>query len=265
MRKAEGLEYEATGDGEAVLLIHGAIVADALLPLTREAALADPYRLMRYRRRGHGGSDPLSVDFSMEQQAQDAAALLTHLGVERAHVIGHSGGGAIAVQLAIGSPSLVHSLAVLEPAILPAEILSSFAEISAPVLEAWRAGDARRACDQWMNLASCGPDWQSEVENVVPDAMKQAEKDAATFFELEFPKIPDWIFDADACSRISQPVLYISGSESGPLIEAAKQHFHSLVPHAEQVVLPGINHLMQLRDPKLVAARVAEFLARHPL
>ena len=115
MLKAKGLEYETSGDGEAVLLIHGALIADSFLPLTREAALADRYRLIRYRRRGHGGSDPMPVGCSIEQQAQDALALLTHLGVARAHVIGHSGGGVIAVQLAIEAPSLVHSLVLLEP------------------------------------------------------------------------------------------------------------------------------------------------------
>jgi pimeloyl-ACP methyl ester carboxylesterase len=265
MLKAEGLEYELNGDGEAVLLIHGALVADALLPLAREATLADRYRLIRYRRRGHGGSDPLLGAFSLEQQAQDAAALLTRLGVERAHVIGHSGGGAIAVQLAIDSPSLVHSLVVLEPAIMPAEILSSFGEMAAPVLEAYRAGDSRRALDLWMNLVSCGPDWQTEVANAVPGAMKQTENDASTFFEVELPTIPEWVFDGERCRRISQPVLYLSGGESGPLIEAAKQHFKSLIPRSHQVVVPGANHLMQMRDAKSVAAPIADFLSRHPL
>ena len=47
MIKAEGLEYESHGEGEAVLLIHGSHVADAFLPLAREAALADRYRLIR--------------------------------------------------------------------------------------------------------------------------------------------------------------------------------------------------------------------------
>ena len=61
MLKAEGLEYEARGDGEAVLLIHGALIADALFPLMGEAALADRHRLICYRRKGHGGSDPVSV------------------------------------------------------------------------------------------------------------------------------------------------------------------------------------------------------------
>src|SRR5262245_32652967 len=109
MNKAEGLEYEVNGAGEAVLLIHGALIADALLPLTREAALADAYRPIRYRRRGHGGSHPAGA-FSMQQQARDAQALLKHLGVARAHVVGHSLGGAIALQLALEAPSLVHSL-----------------------------------------------------------------------------------------------------------------------------------------------------------
>ena len=125
MLKAEGLEYEAIGDGEAVLLIHGSHIADAFLPLMREAALADPYRLIRYRRRGFAGSDPHSGPFSIEEQARDGLALMKHLGLERAHVIGHSYGGATAVQLAIEAPSRVQSLVLLEPAIFPADIASA--------------------------------------------------------------------------------------------------------------------------------------------
>jgi len=64
MLKAQGLDYEANGDGEAVLLIHGGHVADGFLPLMSEASLADGYRLIRYRRRGYAGSDPLSGGFS---------------------------------------------------------------------------------------------------------------------------------------------------------------------------------------------------------
>ncbi len=267
MLKAEGLEYETNGDGEAVLLIHGALIADALLPLTREAALADRYRLIRYRRRGHGGSDPVPGTFSTEQQARDALALMTHLGVERAHVIGHSGGGAIAVQLALEAPRLVHSLVVLEPAIMPPDRVPAFSENAAPVLEAYRSGDSRRAVDLWMNLvkASSGPDWRSTVANTVPGGAEQAEKDASTFFEVDFPAFLEWSFDRERASRIRQPVLYVFGSESGPLIEAGKQHFRSLIPHTEDVVVPGVDHAMQMQDPKLVAAPIADFLSRHPL
>ncbi len=264
MLKAEGLEYEANGDGEAVLLIHGAHIADAFLPLTREASLADRYRLIRYRRRGFAGSDPHSGPFSIEQQAQDALALLERLDVERAHLVGHSYGGAIAVQLAIEAPSLVHSLVVLEPAIMPADTAAAFVESSEPLLAAYRSGDAAKAVDLFLSMV-CGSDWRTEVASSVPGGPEQAENDAATFFEVEFPALQAWVFDNDRASRISQPVLHVIGSESGPLFEAVKQNFQSLIPHTEQVVVPGVNHLLQMRDSKLVAEPIADFLSRHPL
>jgi 3-oxoadipate enol-lactonase len=264
MLEAQGLEYEERGRGEPVLLIHGALVADALLPLMREAALAERYRLIRYRRRGYGGSEPVPGAFSLEQQARDASALLAHLGVERAHVIGHSGGGAIAVQLAIESPRVVHSLVVLEPAIMPADAIAAFLTDAAPLLEAYRSGHVPEALDLWMSAVSA-PDWRSAVESTVPGGAEQAEKDASTFFEVELPTLPDWTFAAERLKRISQPVLYVLGSESGPRFEGANRYFRSLIPHSEDVVVPGVNHLMQMRDPKGVAAPIAEFLSRHPL
>ena len=265
MQKAGGLEYESNGDGEAVLLIHGALIADAMLPLTREASLADRYRLIRYRRRGHGGSDPVPAAFSTEQQARDAAALLTHLGVERAHVIGHSGGGVIALALAIEAPSLVHSLVVLEPATMPPDMAPVFSENAGPVLEAYRSGDSRRAVDLWMNMVSVGTDWRTTVANTVPGGAEQAEKDAATFFEVDFPAFMEWSLDGDRASRIGQPLLYVFGSESGPLIEVLKQYFLSLIPRAEEAVVAGVDHAMQMQDPKLVAVPIVDFLSRHPL
>ena len=50
------LEYEVQGTGEPVLLIHGAILADAFRPLLTQSALADHYRLMSYHRRGFAGA-----------------------------------------------------------------------------------------------------------------------------------------------------------------------------------------------------------------
>jgi len=185
--------------------------------------------------------------------------------VERAHVVGHSGGGAIGTWLAIQAPDRVHTLSVLEPAIIPPEILASFPQLSAPVAEAYRAGDTQGALDAWMVLAGCGPSWRAEAARTVPGALEQLDHDARTFFELEFPTLSDWVFEADACRQVTQPVLIVTGGESGPLAEALKQHFLSLVPAAEPVTLPGVNHLMQMQDPKGVAAPVAEFVGRHPM
>jgi pimeloyl-ACP methyl ester carboxylesterase len=85
------IEYEIGGEGEPVLLIHGSFIADSFLPLMSEPSLAK-YRLTRYRRRGFAGSSAHEGPFSIERQAADAAALLQQLGVQRAHIVGHSYG-----------------------------------------------------------------------------------------------------------------------------------------------------------------------------
>ena len=95
------LGYEVVGSGEPMLLIHGAHIADALQPLVTEPAL-ERFQRVRYHRRGLGGSTyPADAGpTSVAEQAEDAVGLLDHLGVARAHVVGHSLGGAIALELA---------------------------------------------------------------------------------------------------------------------------------------------------------------------
>lgn len=90
MDKIGGLEYDIGGNGEPVLLIHGSHVADAFLPLAKEPTIADAYRVIRYYRRGFAGSDRHSGPFGIEDQGRDALTLLHTLGVDCAHVVGHS-------------------------------------------------------------------------------------------------------------------------------------------------------------------------------
>jgi pimeloyl-ACP methyl ester carboxylesterase len=91
--KVNGVElaYEVVGSGSAVLFIHGAHIADALQPLVTEPAL----ERFRYHRRGLGGSThPVETEpTTVAAQAQDAVRLLDHLGMDRAHLVGHSWGG----------------------------------------------------------------------------------------------------------------------------------------------------------------------------
>jgi pimeloyl-ACP methyl ester carboxylesterase len=108
------LEYSVTGKGDPVLLIHGSILANAFAPLLSEPALKG--RLITYHRRGFAGSARATPPVTIADQAKDARRLLAALGVKRAHVVGHSYGGAIALQLALDAPDVVRSLALLEVA-----------------------------------------------------------------------------------------------------------------------------------------------------
>ena len=109
-----------------------------------------------------------------------------------------------------------------------------------------------------------GPDWRSDVSKTVPGGAEQAERDAATFFEVEAPALQQWQFDRESLSRISQPVLFVMGSESEAPFDGARHLFESSVPQTEPAVVPGLKHLLQMQDPKRVAEPVAEFLARQP-
>ena len=107
------LEYEAIGSGEPVLLI-SPVVADGFLPLLSQPALADRHLLIRYHKRGWAGSTHTPPPVSIGDHAADAAALLEHLGIRRAHVAGHSSGAAVAAQLALDHPETVHTLILME-------------------------------------------------------------------------------------------------------------------------------------------------------
>ena len=107
------LEYDVRGTGEPVLLIHGAHLADALRPLMAEPALED-FQMIQYHRRGFAGSSRPPGPSSTENQADDAVGLLDHLGIDRAHLVGHSYGAMIALSLAAAHPTRVRSLALLE-------------------------------------------------------------------------------------------------------------------------------------------------------
>jgi pimeloyl-ACP methyl ester carboxylesterase len=187
--KVNGVElaYEVVGSGEPMLFIHGAHLADALKPLVTEPAL-ERFQRIRYHRRGLGGSSrPVETEpTSVAEQAEDAAGLLDHLGVGPAHVVGHSWGGAIALELAAQHPTTVASLVLLEPAFLTTPAGAAFGRALAPLVERYEAGDAEGAVHGFLALVGAR-NWRAIIEQTVPGGIDQAVKDATTFFEIELP------------------------------------------------------------------------------
>jgi 3-oxoadipate enol-lactonase len=77
-------------------------------------ALKGVYRVLRYDTRGHGGTDAPTGAYSLEQLADDAAALLKALGIAKTHWVGLSMGGMIGQTLALRSPGLFRSLSLCD-------------------------------------------------------------------------------------------------------------------------------------------------------
>jgi pimeloyl-ACP methyl ester carboxylesterase len=266
------LDYEMWGNaGEPVVLVHAGIFADWFKPLRDEPALTGRHRVLSYHRVGYAGSSRVAGPVSLVQQAGHLRALMRKLGIPRAHVVGHSSGGNIALQLALESPEMVQSIVLMEPALpvpgLGQERLLSTRTAMAPVLEAYRAGDRARAVDGFMHFVS-GPDYRAVIDRVLPGAFAQAVTDADTFFGQELPAVQQWTLSREDAGRISQPALSMVGEKSkalSPIWTERHELILAWLPTAEGFVLPDATHLLHVQYPRTVADGLAAFFARHPL
>ena len=111
------LEYSVrvTQNREWVVFLHGSLFPDMFVPLIAQPAFSK-YSTLQYHRLGYEGSDyDKSSPPSMSEQASDCLKLMEFLDINRAHLVGHSYPGLIALQAAADAPSKVHSLSLLEP------------------------------------------------------------------------------------------------------------------------------------------------------
>jgi 3-oxoadipate enol-lactonase len=141
------LEYEERGSGDPIVLMHAGLCAAWFEPLMDEPAL-EPFRLIRYHRAGYAGSSHPWGEVGIPDHARHCRGLLDHLGVERAHLVGHSSSADMAMQLAVDAPDRVASLTLMEPAIIGVPSRAAWGRsVAVPAVEAYRAGD-RAAADE---------------------------------------------------------------------------------------------------------------------
>jgi pimeloyl-ACP methyl ester carboxylesterase len=265
------LEYEVRGAGDPVVLVHAGVFADWFKPLLEDAGLVRRHRLVGYHRIGYAGSTHVSRPVSITEQAAHLRSLMRHLGIPRAHVVGHSSGANIALQLALDAPDIVGSLSLLEPALqVPTgdseRMLSTRARMG-PVLERFKAGDKAAAVDGFMQVVA-GPGYRAVIDRALPGAFAQAVADADTFFGLELPSLQHWSFTPEDAARIGQPVLAVMGEKSpdvSSIWTERQQMLLTWLPKAEGFVLPGTTHVLHVQDPRGMAEALADFFARHPL
>jgi pimeloyl-ACP methyl ester carboxylesterase len=261
------LEYEVRGAGEPVLFIHGSIMAEAFAPLLDQPSLAG-YRLVSYHRRGFAGSARATEAMSIKRQAADAREMLDHLGIETAHVVGHSYGAVIALQLALDAPERVHTLALLEPATLSSAAAAEFVEQARPLFQMYHAGDKAGAIEGFCQ-AVAGPRYREAVDRVLaPGWFEQAVADADTFFQIEVPAFLEWDLTQELARGISQPSLSVLGADSAAVdqsVEVAHELLQKWLPRIETFVLPNATHALQMMNPGGMAQGLAEFFHRHPI
>ncbi|HEV8575150.1 MAG TPA: alpha/beta hydrolase [Dehalococcoidia bacterium] len=257
------LEYEVQGSGEPVVFIHGALMGDTYRPLMAEAALKS-YRFIGYNRRGYAGSSPPGGALSVASHAADCLALLRKLDAVPAHVVGHSSGAVIGIQLALDAPDAVRSLTLLEPALLDVPSGGALFELLGPSVGIHEAGDKAEAVDSFLR-AVCGKDYRRVVDTRLPGTLDQAAADADAFFTNEFPAVGEWAFTRENAARIKRPVLSVMGANTDAAIGLPTySEIHARVlewfPNAKPFVLPRAAHLLQVENPHDMAEALATFI-----
>ncbi len=234
-------------DADPVLLIHG--FASSLhvnwVGSGWAKALNDAgYRVVAFDHRGHGRStrsyDP--ADYAPEKLAGDAAALLDHLGIARAHVMGYSMGARVAAFLALAEPAKVATLVLGGIGIGLVDGVGDWDPIA----------DALLAPDPAAIVHRRGKAFRAFADQTKSDRRALAAC-IATSRTL--------ISEADM-GRISQPTLVAVGTADD--IAGSASELALLMPDAEVFDIQGRDHMLSVGD-RSFKERVVAFLRSHPV
>ncbi|MGH3219432.1 MAG: alpha/beta fold hydrolase [Streptosporangiaceae bacterium] len=236
---------EDTGGGRTpVVFIHAdwtdSRIWDPVIPLLRER-----YRLIRYDLRGFGWSSRAAQPFT---RLGDLQALLGHLGIRDAVVVGHSGGGGTALGLALQEPGRVGSLVLVAPGMhdypWPADD-PFYRECS--LLIAAHDGDGLVR----LGLRTWAPGGTSDV---IIAMMRGA---AASWFDigdLEQEDPPGFA----RLAEISIPAVMLLGGREYPMVSQVSRAIAAELRSCREVPVPGADHLLPLRDPIRLAQAISE-------
>lgn len=224
--------YEIRGSGRPVLLLHGAyITADAMGPLL--PGLAAGRQVIVPEQQGHGRTaDVADRPLTYEQMADDTAALLRHLEIESADVIGYSMGGGIALQLAIRHPRLVRKLVVAAASFrydgMHAQAIEMFPSLTPEMFAGSPIEEA------YLRLAPNPDDFPKLVG------------------KLKALDTTDFAWPEDDIRGITAPTLIVLGDSDGIRLEHAVELFRlrgggvmgdlAGMPQSQLAVLPGTSH-----------------------
>jgi pimeloyl-ACP methyl ester carboxylesterase len=258
--RANGAElyYETRGDGPPLLLVAGGL-ADAGQFTALAEALVERWRVITYDRRGNSRS-PAPEGWSatsIEEQSDDAAALLEALGVSAVSVYGHSIGAPITLDLAVRRPEIVAAVVLHDPAMMsvledPGTVMAAVGPL---IEDGMKAGGPAAAAEAFYRFAV-----GAAIESLDPATYDRMKEDGQVLFGVEFETLSGWRPKDERLRQLRVPVLILAGAESPPFFrEAADWLAGRLEAAIEQV--PG-GHGAPFEHAADVAARITAFVGR---
>lgn len=241
MEKAEGagveLAYEARGAGAPVLVIHG-IASDAAAWERFARALEPHARVVVYDRRGYGESgmpDPYEGT-TVEEQAEDAAALMRAVDAAPALVVGDGLGALVALDLAKRHRALVRAAVLFDPPLFAfvGEATEKLSAERVVLEEALRADGPEAAVEAWLDATS-GPASGEKAANSAgssPLGDRARARRAHRAFFADYAGLTSWPATRGELRALDVEAVVLTGPQSAPHIVAAADALAGLLPAA---------------------------------
>ena len=252
------LYYETHGHGDPLLIIQG-----WGMDITGWQTIIEPlsraFRVIVFDNRGTGRSEVTPGDYTTRQLADDAAALLDHLRIKKAHVLGWSMGGMIAQELVLAYPEKVDRL-ILSASSARVNARSSF--IAWSNIEAIRRGEIETSVN-WQ-LSFCF----SNALFANPELLEQVKNRA---LNPPYPVTLEGLMSQFAAvvshdrrrqlRRITSPTLVLGAKEDGIIDVGQVEALAREIEHAELRLLPG-GHMYHIEYPHTFAEAVIKFVGQ---
>jgi pimeloyl-ACP methyl ester carboxylesterase len=252
------LYYEDTGgDGPAILFSHG-LLMDGSMFAPQVQALHGAWRCITWDERGHGRTATgQCAPFSYYDSADDAVALLAHLGVQRAVFAGMSQGGYLSLRAALRHPGAVRALVLIDTQALPEDPAQMAGHQL--IVEEWLQRGLSDERARTIEHIILGPGWEGAAAWRAQWQRMQPGDLLACFTTLG---TRDDI--SASVARIAAPALVVHGDADRAIDLMRAQAMADALPQARMVVVPGAGHAANLTHPAPVNAALAEFLAQLP-
>ena len=253
--------YEVAGDGHPLLLLHAG-VADSRMWDDQWQPFARRYRVIRYDLPGFGQSRLPDGPYAAHEEP---AGLLRSLGVGRAHVVGVSWGGRIALDFTLAHPEMVSALVLVCPSVSgqdPSEAVRRFGAEEEQLLE---RGDLAGATElnvrMWVDGPRRTPD---QVAHSVRERVREMQYHA---FSVPMPEHVEAVeLEPPAIERLGEvraPTLLAVGDHDIEEKLAIVDRLAAEIPGARKVVFPGAAHMITMEQPTDFNRVVLDFLAAH--
>jgi 3-oxoadipate enol-lactonase len=248
------IAYEIHGQGEPLLMLHGAGVPHGQFQPQYDS-LGAKFRLIVPDVRGHGESAKSSAHYSMQQFADDMVALLDSLGIDKTLILGHSMGGTIAQQMAVDQPERVKALALAETnyGIKSAPMLYWTVKLMDPVSR--MIGIKRLAGLSVKQFSANSP----QLKPFMEAAFQQHIDDPDNFWNISQANNE---FDGKGqLARIQCPTLILIAEKNRATHGMAK-YMAEHIPNAQLVTIPNAGHMLNWDNADAFNKTVIEFLEK---